>query len=251
MGDTERQTADFITGVSAAACGAAFARLLRAETPLTLLVGKNLGRVEVLAEDGVFFSREIFGGGNVVPAKAKEAREAAAFLIRGLPEAPAGEDASDAPAFETACDRLAALTALREAGTPDAPPLILACTPAALEQPVPAPSALARAELTLSRGMKISLREVAEKLACDFDYDNEALCEAPGQFSVRGGLIDVYPLNASAPVRIDFFGDEIEALREFDPETQRSLRKLEKIVVAAGTAADASAEPPRAGALFD
>ena len=99
--------------------------------------------------------------------------------------------------------------------------------------------------------MKISLREVAEKLACDFDYDNEALCEAPGQFSVRGGLIDVYPLNASAPVRIDFFGDEIEALREFDPETQRSLRKLEKIVVAAGTAADASAEPPRAGALFD
>ena len=251
MGDTERQTADFITGVSAAACGAAFARLLRAETPLTLLVGKNLGRVEVLAEDGVFFSREIFGGGNVVPAKAKEAREAADFLIRGLPEAPAEEDASDAPAFETACDRLAALTALREAGTPDAPPLILACTPAALEQPVPAPSALARAELTLSRGMKISLREVAEKLACDFDYDNEALCEAPGQFSVRGGLIDVYPLNASAPVRIDFFGDEIEALREFDPETQRSLRKLEKIVVAAGTAADASAEPPRAGALFD
>ncbi|HIV04570.1 MAG TPA: hypothetical protein IAC75_05430, partial [Candidatus Spyradosoma merdigallinarum] len=94
MGDTERQTADFITGVSAAACGAAFARLLRAETPLTLLVGKNLGRVEVLAEDGVFFSREIFGGGNVVPAKAKEAREAAAFLIRGLPEAPAEEDAS-------------------------------------------------------------------------------------------------------------------------------------------------------------
>lgn len=251
MGDTERQTADFITGVSAAACGAAFARLLRAETPLTLLVGKNLGRVEVLAEDGVFFSREIFGGGNVVPAKAKEVREAAAFLIRGLPEAPAEEDASAAPAFETACDRLAALTALREAGTPGAPPLILACTPAALEQPVPAPSALARAELTLSRGMKISLREVAEKLACDFDYDNEALCEAPGQFSVRGGLIDVYPLNASAPVRIDFFGDEIEALREFDPETQRSLRKLEKIVVAAGTAADASAEPPRAGALFD
>lgn len=251
MGDTERQTADFITGVSAAACGAAFARLLRAETPLTLLVGKNLGRVEVLAEDGVFFSREIFGGENVVPAKAEEAREAAAFLIRGLPEAPAEEDASGAAAFETACDRLAALTALREAGTPDAPPLILACTPAALEQPVPAPSALARAELTLSRGMKISLREVAEKLACDFDYDNEALCEAPGQFSVRGGLIDVYPLNASAPVRIDFFGDEIEALREFDPETQRSLRKLEKIVVAAGAASDASAEPPRAGALFD
>lgn len=228
----------FITGASSSAGGAAAARLLRAGTPLTLIVGKNLARAEILAEDAVFFREKIFAGTSPAFPPPR---------ILGLPKG--SEDESGAAAFENVCDLLTVLSALRRAGT-DAP-LILACAPESLRRPVPAPDAMAERELELSLGMKISLREVAETLAKDFDYDNEALCESPGQFSVRGGLIDVYPLNASAPVRIDFFGDEIEALREFDPESQRSLRRLEKIVVAAGTAADDASVPMRAGALFD
>jgi len=233
---------DFITGVSAAAGGAALARLLRAGTPLTVVVGNNLGRAEILAEDAVFFAG-LRQNGNA------EATEPEIFRPKlcGLPKA--ADDENAAGRFESACDLLAALSSLRRAGTPE--PLVLAGTPEALFQAVPAPGEMAKHELELYCGMQISLREVAEKLAKDFDYDNEALCEAPGQFSVRGGLIDVYPLNAAAPVRIDFFGDEIEALREFDPETQRSLRKLKKIVVAAGTPEDAGSSAFREGALFD
>lgn len=233
---------DFITGVSAAAGGAALARLLRAGTPLTVVVGNNLGRAEILAEDAVFFAG-LRQNGNA------EATEPEIFRPKlcGLPKATDDENA--AGRFESACDLLAALSSLRRTGTSE--PLILAGTPEALFQAVPEPGEMAKHELELYCGMQISLREVAEKLAKDFDYDNEALCEAPGQFSVRGGLIDVYPLNAAAPVRIDFFGDEIEALREFDPETQRSLRKLKKIVIAAGTPEDAGSSAFREGALFD
>ena len=50
-----------------------------------------------------------------------------------------------------------------------------------------------------------------------------------GSFSVRGGLIDVYPVNLDYPVRLDFFGDEIEEIRTFDPGTQRSTGTLDVV----------------------
>ena len=47
--------------------------------------------------------------------------------------------------------------------------------------------------------------------------------EVAGEFSVRGGILDVFPPDASDPVRVEFFGDEVESIRPFDAETQRSL----------------------------
>jgi len=248
----------FITGVSAAAAGVAFARLLHAGTPLTLLVGENLGRAEVVAEDGIFFFEKILRDGaenspkNSQKKSSKKSEKIATeadgkFVLSGLPVPTDSE--TGAAGFESECDRLSVLTALRRAGT--SCPTVLACTPEALKQPVPEPQEMAQRELELFVGMKISLREVVETLAKDFDYFNEALCETPGQYSVRGGLIDIYPLNASAPVRVDFFGDEIEALREFDPETQRTLRRLERAVVASGTAISPDVASQKEGALFN
>lgn len=259
MSEADR-AAEFITGVSGAAGGAALAALWRAGTPLTLVVAETLGRAEILAEDALFFRQKIFKKSAAAPArkivsapakksggeKPSEAL-AAPFAIRSLPEET--DAATGAAGFENVCDLLAALAALRRAGT--AGPLVLACTPDALARAVPAPQDMARRELELFCGMKISMREVAETLAADFDYDNEALCESPGQFSVRGGLIDVYPLNAPAPVRIDFFGDEIESLREFDPDTQRSLSRPTRVVIASATAADSERVAQRAGAIFE
>ncbi len=57
-------------------------------------------------------------------------------------------------------------------------------------------------------------------------YMREPLVEARGEFSIRGGIIDIYPLNSEYPVRIDLFGDEIESIRTFDVSTQRSLEDL-------------------------
>src|SRR5690606_11716055 len=67
----------------------------------------------------------------------------------------------------------------------------------------------------------------------ELDYDSEAVCEAPGHYAIRGGIIDVYPVTATTPYRLDFFGDELESIREFDPVTQRSGAAVETIALAA------------------
>ena len=53
----------------------------------------------------------------------------------------------------------------------------------------------------------------------------------PGQFSLRGGLLDLWPPTAAAPVRLDFFGDEVETIRQFDPTSQRTIENLDRILV--------------------
>lgn len=61
----------------------------------------------------------------------------------------------------------------------------------------------------------------------DFVYE-------PGQFSIRGSIVDVYSFAEERPVRIDFFGDEVESIRYFDVETQLSEQLIEKIVIDSG-----------------
>ncbi len=62
-------------------------------------------------------------------------------------------------------------------------------------------------------------------------YANVPLVEDRGTFAVRGGILDIFPPNLSAPVRIEFFGDTVETMRHFDPLTQRSLQPLEELVL--------------------
>ncbi|MFZ0636082.1 MAG: transcription-repair coupling factor [Candidatus Acidiferrales bacterium] len=62
-------------------------------------------------------------------------------------------------------------------------------------------------------------------------YERQETVESPGQFAVRGGIVDVFSPESIAPVRLEFFGDTVESLREFDPNTQRSLRPLERVTL--------------------
>ena len=57
----------------------------------------------------------------------------------------------------------------------------------------------------------------------DHGYRHAEAVELPGEFSRRGGILDVYSPDAEAPYRVEFFGDEIDSIRQFAPETQRSL----------------------------
>ena len=61
----------------------------------------------------------------------------------------------------------------------------------------------------------------------ELGYQNVARVESEGQFSSRGGILDVFPATSDAPVRIEFFGDELDSIRQFDPETQRSEKRLD------------------------
>ncbi len=87
---------------------------------------------------------------------------------------------------------------------------------------------------------EIDYAGLQEALTRTLNYDSEALCEHPGQIAVRGGLIDIYPFDATQPYRVDFFGDEIESIRSFDPTSQRSGESLTSITIPAASEADAA-----------
>ena len=88
-----------------------------------------------------------------------------------------------------------------------------------------------KAEVCIQSGSVLSYSEFSQELITKFDYSSEVVCEEPGQFAVRGGLIDIYPVNADFPVRIDFFGDTVEEIRSFDPTSQRTVSILPEISI--------------------
>jgi len=81
--------------------------------------------------------------------------------------------------------------------------------------------------VTLKRGEEVDVEVLTGHMA-SVGYTQMDLVEMPGQFTRRGGILDVYSPEADRPVRIEFFGDEIETIRKFDPETQRSQSGLDE-----------------------
>ncbi len=84
--------------------------------------------------------------------------------------------------------------------------------------------------LTLRRGEESDPQLLQDHLA-SVGYQLADMVEMRGQYSLRGGIFDVYPPEAEGPVRIEFFGDEIESMRRFDPETQRSLAPVDDVML--------------------
>jgi len=229
------------TGVCPAARGAVLARLLaRHPAPVWLVVADTLKAAEQLAEDTALFHAA--ASTPEEPSKAKGKRAAArasdAPALETLVFPEALTDSRDmSEAFVASADRQTVLSRLRAtrniAASPEnVPPLVVFTTPPALLQRVPALEDYAANELTLVKGGTHPFQALVEKLR-SLDYDSEAVCEAPGTYAVRGGIIDLYPVNASQPYRLDFFGDELEDIRELDPVTQRSGASVDKLTLAA------------------
>ncbi|MGA7732373.1 MAG: hypothetical protein WCD37_14020, partial [Chloroflexia bacterium] len=109
------------------------------------------------------------------------------------------------------------------------PPIIVTSV-LALMQPAMAPDDLGYAVRTLKRGEQVDLRELLGHLV-DLGYESVAMVDAPGQFSRRGGIVDIYAPTSTLPVRIEFFGDEVDSIRVFNPLTQRSERQAEGVII--------------------
>ncbi|GHO91491.1 transcription-repair-coupling factor [Reticulibacter mediterranei] len=127
---------------------------------------------------------------------------------------------------ETTQQRMQALIAMveRERTT------IVVCSARVLTQPIIPPQELSAALYELEPGQEVDLTLMLEHLY-NLGYEPVAEVEEPGQFSHRGGIVDLFPPTLPRPVRIEFFGDEIESLRTFDQETQRSLNPIHKCIV--------------------
>ena len=107
---------------------------------------------------------------------------------------------------------------------------IVVCSARTLTQPVIPPQELSAALFRLQPGQEVDLTMMLEHLY-NLGYEPTPEVEEPGQFSHRGGIIDLFPPTLPRPVRVEFFGDEIESLRTFDQETQRSLNPLNICIV--------------------
>jgi transcription-repair coupling factor (superfamily II helicase) len=126
----------------------------------------------------------------------------------------------------TTQQRMQALIAMVER---ERTPLVI-CSIRALSQFVIPPKELSAAILSLQTNQEIDLGMMLDQLY-NLGYDPVAEVEEPGQFSHRGGIIDLFPPTMPRPVRIEFFGDEIDSIRTFDQETQRSLNTIATCIV--------------------
>jgi len=143
-----------------------------------------------------------------------------------LPEAEFAAVENILPDPELAAERLALLNRLqREKG-----PHLIVATRAALDQPAPDPAALKAAVLVLRRGKQAPLEGTIEALVAA-GYERVAQATTRGQFAVRGGILDIFSWQAARPIRIEYFGDDVESLREFDVDNQTSIRNLQHVEI--------------------
>lgn len=84
--------------------------------------------------------------------------------------------------------------------------------------------------LTLCGGDLIEI-ETLNRTLTELGYERTAQVDGMGQFSIRGGILDLFPLTEEQPVRIEFWGDEVDSIRTFDLESQRSIEQLDKIEI--------------------
>lgn len=102
--------------------------------------------------------------------------------------------------------------------------VVVAPVEAIFEKLVP-PEQFSNASLMLEKGMELSPEKLSELLT-DQGYTTERFVGAPGEFAIRGGIFDIFPFSGEYPLRVEFFGDEIDTIREFDPDSQRSIAFL-------------------------
>lgn len=93
---------------------------------------------------------------------------------------------------------------------------------------MPSLAEIAKRRVHIDGSGSLDFTELQKKLTA-MGYEREVQIEGPGQFAVRGGILDVFPLTEEQPVRIELWGDEVDSIRTFDVESQRSVEKLEEI----------------------
>ncbi len=95
---------------------------------------------------------------------------------------------------------------------------------------LPEKQSMAEAAIHMESGGALGIQDIAGRLA-EAGYEREIQVDRLGQFAIRGGILDIYPLTQEQPVRIELWGDEIDSIRSFDAESQRSVQNLFEICV--------------------
>lgn len=140
----------------------------------------------------------------------------------------ATEIATSSP--ESRADRVRALHALQ-----GETPVIVVTDLAGLRRYLPQPEIFKQASLDIKTGGDYEMSTLQAKLH-EMGYVHEQLVARPGDYAIRGSIMDIYPLDADYPVRVDFFDTEVDSLRTFDPANQRSIENVDSVAILPATA---------------
>lgn len=199
-------------GSSAALAVAALARSADAAAPAILVLVATTEGADSFAADARFF----LGRPEAVP-------------VFPAWDGAVAKSASPSPGrvdFETFSARLAALRALRAAGGGAGEPVVAVAPLLGFLEPVPPPGELEESVLVLARGESVDRDSIGERLA-SHEFERVGMVGSPGEFSLRGMIVDVFPFAEEFPFRIELEGDRVESIRRFDPGTQRSIEDVE------------------------
>lgn len=200
-----------------------------------VLIADSPSALEVMHRDLRFLNEAL------IPARGKGAPVTLVFY----PAFEASASRRERPDPELAGLRTTALRQLAAALTPPATPgaCIIATDVHALLQPVPTPTALQAASYFLRPGDTCDPAALVERLAGQ-NFTSTPQVQGKGQFAVRGGILDLWPVDQVWPLRLEFYGSVIDSIRTFDPADQRSLVRIGELTLTPagldGIPADAS-----------
>ncbi|MGB4630400.1 MAG: transcription-repair coupling factor [Tepidanaerobacteraceae bacterium] len=127
-------------------------------------------------------------------------------------------------------------------------PMVVVAPLQALLSKIVAPEIVKKFTLEFQVGERVPLGDTISKLSA-MGYERVEMIEGRGQFAVRGGILDIYPLSSEYPYRMEFFDDEVDSIRQFLLEDQRSIDKLDKILVGPAREVVYDEETAKAAAL--
>lgn len=127
---------------------------------------------------------------------------------------------------------------------------VVISTPRGLSATLPTPASLRQQLIEVERERDIPFERLLSTLV-EYGFEKVQFVESVGEFSVRGGILDIFPFVGEHPLRIEFFGDTVESLREFDPISQRSIKELQKASIVPNLVGTADGEATSSSSLLD
>ncbi len=195
--------------------GLAFHAAVRAiESPVFLVVPSDAD-VEEVASDARFFYAALAGATDAATGEA----------VRGLPSLEVDPYRGLLPHLEIASERAGTLYALARGSA-----RLVVASARALGPRLSQPSALVAVGLALQPGDEVAPHELGERLGLA-GFIREDPVDEHGEFVVRGGVVDIFPAGEARPIRLEFVGDVIESIRQYDAATQRSLAHVDRVSI--------------------
>jgi transcription-repair coupling factor (superfamily II helicase) len=200
-------------------------------------LAKGTNTYEIVGVLDNFKPHLIYGVGHDVPVKliitydetrAKNLMESYAFFDENVYYYPPRDllfYQSDIHSNALTRDRIEVVRALLEGG-----PVTVVTTIDALMNKLPPMDTYKRGVFSISIEDEINVDEIRKKLVM-LGYEAVSQVEHPGEFAVRGGIIDIYSLTEENPVRVELWGDEVDSLRFFDPMTQKSVEEIKEVTI--------------------